>query len=162
VFIAENSTKDVSNLDAIIFDIDGTLSDVSHRRHFVENGNQQWDLFFKAITGDEPIKPIVNLARLLIRSNEQAVLLVTGRPERTRNDSVEWLLKHGLEVEFDSRLFMRKNGDSRADYVVKREILDDVRKAGFEPVLVFDDRQSVVEMWREQGIRVAQVAPGNF
>ena len=75
---------------------------------------------------------------------------------------VEWLLKHGLEVEFDSRLFMRKNGDSRADYVVKREILDDIRKAGFEPVLVFDDRQSVVEMWREQGIRVAQVAPGNF
>ena len=116
----------------------------------------------KATPGDEPIKPLVELARLLIRSNEQAVLLVTGRPERTRNDSVEWLLKYGIEVDFQSRLFMRNNGDDRKDHIVKLEILKYIRNAGFEPVLVFDDRQTVVDMWREQGIRVAQVAPGNF
>jgi len=149
-------------LEAIIFDIDGTLSDVEHRRHFVENGNNQWESFFRAIPEDEPIGPIVELARLLIRSNEKAVLLVTGRPERTRNDSVEWLLKHGLEIDFQSRLFMHKDGDGREDHLVKREMLDDIRKAGFEPVLVFDDRQSVVDMWRSQGIRVAQTAPGDF
>ena len=57
---------------------------------------------------------------------------------------------------------MRKDGDQRADHIVKREILDHIRKAGFEPVLVFDDRQSVVDMWRDQGIRVAQTAPGKF
>ena len=57
---------------------------------------------------------------------------------------------------------MRKDGDQRADHIVKREILAQIRNAGFEPVLVFDDRQSVVDMWRDQGIRVAQTAPGDF
>jgi len=37
-----------------------------------------------------------------------------------------------------------------------------MKNAGFEPTLIFDDRQSVVDMWREQGIRVAQVAPNDF
>jgi len=149
-------------LQAILFDIDGTLSDVSHRRHFIENGNQDWVAFFAAIPEDDPIEPIVELARLLIRSGDKAVLLVTGRPERTRSDSVEWLRRHGVEIDFQSRLLMRKDGDGREDHVVKREMLDEIRNAGFEPVLVFDDRQSVVDMWRSQGIRVAQMATGDF
>ena len=149
-------------MEAVIFDIDGTLADLTHRLHLVGNGKRQWGMFFKGIPDDTPIKPIVDLASALIRSNEKAILFVTGRPERTRMDTVTWLLKHGLEVEFKTCLFMRKDGDGREDHIVKREILNDIRNAGFEPVLVFDDRQSVVDMWRRQGIRVAQTAPGDF
>ena len=151
-----------SQLEAILFDIDGTLSDVTHRLHFIENGKNQWGLFFKEIPNDPPIEPIVGIARTLIRSNDKAVLFASGRPEYTRKDTVAWFLKHQIEVDFETRLFMRKDGDQRADHIVKREILDHIRNAGFEPVLVFDDRQSVVDMWRDQGIRVAQTAPGNF
>jgi len=48
---------------AILFDIDGTLSNVSHRRDFVENGNQDWEVFFVVIPEDEPNEPVVELAR---------------------------------------------------------------------------------------------------
>ena len=149
-------------MEAVIFDIDGTLADLTHRLHLVENRKREWSKFFNGIPDDTPIKPIVDLASALIRSNEKAILFVTGRPERTRMDTVTWLLKHGLEVEFETRLFMRKDGEGREDHIVKRDILNDIRNAGFEPVLVFDDRQSVVDMWRRQGIRVAQTAPGDF
>ena len=33
---------------------------------------------------------------------------------------------------------------------------------GYEVELVFDDRQQVVDMWREKGYRVCQVDVGNF
>jgi len=149
-------------VEAVIFDIDGTLADLTHRLHLVENGKRQWDLFFKRIPNDTPIKPIVDLASTLIRSNEKAILFITGRPERTRIDTVTWLLKQELKVKFETCLFMRKDGDRREDHIVKREILNDIRNAGFEPVLVFDDRQSVVDMWRQQGICVAQTKDRNF
>jgi len=158
---ADKTPKSIS-MEAIIFDIDGTLSDATHRRHLVENGNNQWDAFFKAIPDDPPIVPIVDLARSLIRFGEKAILFATGRPERTRKDTLVWLTGHGLEIDFQSRLFMRNDDDKRPDHIVKRDILDQMREAGFVPILVFDDRQSVVDMWRREGIRVAQTAPGNL
>jgi len=33
---------------------------------------------------------------------------------------------------------------------------------GYTPSVVFDDRDRVVKMWRENGIRCFQVAEGNF
>jgi hypothetical protein len=93
---------------------------------------------------------------------ERSVLFVTGRPEKTRKNTEAWLVNHGIEANFQASLFMRPDGDRRPDPIIKQDILARIRDAQFEPVLVFDDRQSVVDMWREQGIRVAQVAPGNF
>ena len=37
-----------------------------------------------------------------------------------------------------------------------------IRKDGYEPFLVFDDRQRVVDMWRRNGIQCCQVAPGDY
>jgi hypothetical protein len=57
---------------------------------------------------------------------------------------------------------MRGDGDKRPDHIVKKIILSDMRKVGLDPVLVFDDRQSVVDMWRGEGLTCLQVAPGDF
>jgi len=149
-------------LDAIVFDLDGTLADITHRLHFVKNGKKDWDSFFRGIPQDQPIPTIIDLARTLIKTNEKSVLFATGRPERTRSDTEAWLIENGVNAKFETSLFMRRDGDQRPDTVVKRELLTNIRKAGFEPVLIFDDRQSVVDMWRGEGIRVAQVGPGNF
>ena len=150
------------DLDAIVFDLDGTLADIAQRLHFLKTNKKDWDGFFSAIPSDEPIQPLVDLVITLLKVNEKTVLFATSRPERTREDTEAWLLKHGIKADFQSCLFMRPDGDQRPDSIVKREILARMRNAGFEPKLVFDDRQSVVDMWREQGIRVAQVAPGDF
>jgi len=54
---------------------------------------------------------------------------------------------------------MRPNGDTRHDTIVKPELL---AKAGIEPVLVFEDRNSMVEYWRSVGVCCCQVAEGDF
>jgi len=56
---------------------------------------------------------------------------------------------------------MRKAGDNRKDSIVKYEILQELIKEYYIEY-VFDDRDQVVKMWREAGLRCLQVAPGNF
>ena len=148
--------------DAIVFDIDGTLADVTQRLHHINANQKDWSSFFAAIPMDEPIQPLIDLARGLLKVREKPVLFVTGRPELTRDDTERWFKKNGLNTDFKNHLFMRKNDDRRPDHVVKRDLLNEMRNAGFEPTLIFDDRQSVVDMWREEGILVAQIAPNNF
>ena len=57
---------------------------------------------------------------------------------------------------------MRKEGDHRRDSIVKKEIYDTLIKDEFDVEFVLDDRQQVVDMWREIGLKCLQVAEGNF
>jgi hypothetical protein len=57
---------------------------------------------------------------------------------------------------------MRSDNDYRADFIVKEELLAQLRADGYNPVMAFDDRQQVVDMWRENGLICAQVAKGDF
>ena len=75
-------------MEAYIFDSDGTLSDVKHRRHFVENGNNNWDKFFSKISEDAPIVPLVEFVKTLIHVKEKEIIFVTGRPEFTRKETI--------------------------------------------------------------------------
>jgi predicted kinase len=54
---------------------------------------------------------------------------------------------------------MRPFKDYRTDHIVKQEMLDGLRARGFEPFLIFDDRQQVVDMWRRNGLFVLQCDP---
>ena len=59
-------------------------------------------------------------------------------------------------------MLMRRTKDYRSDDIVKKEMLDEMRAIGYNPTLVFDDRDRVVKMWRENGLRCFQVAEGDF
>lgn len=137
-----------------IFDIDGTLADLSHRLHHIQKTPKDWDGFFAEVANDEPIRHVVQLCRRL-----GCVVFASGRPERCRSDTEWWLLTH---LSHDGPLYMRKDGDRRPDDIVKGDILDQIIADGFEPIMAFDDRDRVVAMWRERGIPCAQVAPGDF
>lgn len=71
----------------------------------------------------------------------------------------KWLYDN--QIPYDG-LRMRALGDYRADNIVKKEILDQFLEEGVNPTVVFDDRNQVVEMWRENNIPCIQVAKGNF
>jgi phosphoglycolate phosphatase-like HAD superfamily hydrolase len=49
----------------IIFDLDGTLANIDHRRHLVEGPQKDWDAFFKACDKDIPNTQIVWLFNVL-------------------------------------------------------------------------------------------------
>jgi hypothetical protein len=57
---------------------------------------------------------------------------------------------------------MREAGDHRPDWIVKKEIYNNLISKEFDVKLVFDDRQQVVDMWRSIGLTCFQVAEGNF
>jgi hypothetical protein len=57
---------------------------------------------------------------------------------------------------------MRKHNDFRKDAIVKKEIYEEKIADHHDVLCVFDDRQLVVEMWRELGLTCMQVAPGDF
>lgn len=145
-------------VDAWIFDVDGTLANPVHRKHFIENKPKRWDLWNLNIDKDTVNQEIADFVEVA-RAKGIFVIIATGREEKYRVITRNWLYDHN--IFFDS-LMLRKNGDYRSDDIIKKEMLDRISAAGINPVLVFDDRDRVVKMWRENGIRCFQVAEGDF
>ena len=90
---------------AVIFDIDGVLSDAAGRQHFIEQGNRDWSAFFEACGDDPVIEEIARLLELLDAS--LAVVLLTGRPLRVQPQTLAWLQRYGLRWDL---LVMRERG----------------------------------------------------
>lgn len=161
---------------AIIFDIDGTLANLDHRLRHILNEPKDWDSFYSDMSQDKPIEPVKVVCKSLLDMQYLAdnfghdaycyVVFCTGRPEPYRQKTLSWLEKHllsGTIMQPDIfKLYMRKEGDFRPDAKVKEELLNQIRSDGYEPILAFEDRQRVVDMWRRNGIQCCQVAPGDY
>lgn len=143
-----------------LIDIDGTLANIEHRLHFIQQKPADWPGFFKACPGDTPIEEVIEVCKSLT-SYGNSLIMVTGRSDEVRKETEDWLLKHGVLF---NNLLMRKAGDYREDFIVKCELLDQILKERDLGEIggVFEDRQQVVDMFRARGLRVFQVAPGNF
>lgn len=144
-----------------IFDIDGTLANNSHRTRHLLKTPKDWDAYHAEVEGDTLIEHVASIAQMLYK-NYQQIVFCTGRHDGQREITESWLDRHCLLNHKPERLYMRKEGDHRPDYIIKRELLEQIRADGFEPIMAFDDRNSVVKMWRENGVPCAQVAEGDF
>lgn len=142
----------------VIFDLDGTLFDCEHRRHFIATKPKNYKAFQKAANLDPVILPIANVARSLSASGHR-IVYCTGREDSMRSLTGEMLRIHNLP---SGPVYMRPPHDFRPDFVVKKELLEKIKTDGYDPMLVFDDRKRVVDMWREEGILCAQVAAGDY
>lgn len=133
-----------------IFDMDGTLSDVSHRKHFIEGDKKDWNSFYEAAVNDPPHKAIIELFRSVASSNTFCYVC-TGRPEAYRSLTSDW---HNRYVRWNyAGLLMRKDGDYRPDVEVKKEMLDSLEdQSGYLPVFAVDDRESMVKAWWSWGV----------
>lgn len=118
----------------VIFDLDGTLSDYSHRLDIVDI-----DEFRKAGEFDAPLPSMVTLAYALARHNNIAI--VTARSTASKIPTMKWLNKH---FTLWSWLFMRTGDVTDPNY--KEQVLLDGLK-GENVVLAIDDKKSVCEMY---------------
>ena len=141
----------------IAFDLDGTLADLTHRLHFIEQQPKDWDGFFAACGNDKAIWPIINVL-MAMRIDGHRIEIWSGRSETVRQRTENWLFEYGIHYDL---LRMRKAGDRREDCIVKGEWLDALPR-NERPEVAFDDRQQAVDMWRSRGVICCQVAPGNF
>lgn len=142
----------------VVSDIDGTIADVGHRRRYVATRPRNWAAWNAAMADDTVHEDIKALLAILQEAGCMLVLC-SGRGEETRAVTEQWLRDNGFTWQ---ALYMRAAGDHRPDSVVKVELLNRIRRDYGEPNLWFDDRQSVVDAIRSQGVRVLQVAPGDF
>jgi hypothetical protein len=145
--------------ECYIFDIDGTLANNSHRTHYLQKTPKDWDAYHDLAYLDKPIEHVALTAHYLSRSS--SLVLCSGRHEGQRTLTRNWISKYiGLPEAVP--LYMRTEGDHRPDHIIKLELLAQIRADGFNPIMAFDDRNSVVKMWRDAGIPCAQVAEGDF
>jgi hypothetical protein len=146
----------------VVFDLDGTLALNEHRVHHIRKEPKDYDAFYAACVDDQPCHAVIH-AMLAHVDFGCAVEIWTGRSDQVRAETEEWLYKFVRDYNANPALTrMRKAGDHRPDVVLKREWLNEARAAGRAPDLVYDDRDSVVAMWREEGVPCFQVRPGPF
>ncbi|MGW4734275.1 phosphatase domain-containing protein [Streptomyces shenzhenensis] len=117
-----------------VFDLDNTLADTGHRQRFLQNRPRDWAGFFAAAPQDPPIAEGVALVEESAR--ECDIVYLTGRPERCRRDTLDWLAAQGLP---QGRVFMRTDADRRPARHTKLEILRRLARDHEIRVLVDDD-----------------------
>jgi len=146
-------------MSIVIFDLDGTLANIEHRLHFVQNGNRQWDEFFAACADDKRNEPIIEIWDCMSHMGHE-MWIFSGRSDQVLEETQEWLVNNNI---FADRVFMRKAGDHQPDDKLKQGWLDELTDDERAAILcAFDDRQRIVDMWRRNGITCLQVAEGNF
>ena len=131
----------------VIFDLDGTLVDVTSVRHNVEGKKKDFDKFHKESLSCPPYKKVLSLNKTLQESADICIVILTGREEKYRSLSEQWLEINSISY---SALLMRPNHDFRKNVEVKKEIYDDY-KSNFFPYLAIDDTPELRELWKEVG-----------
>ena len=131
-----------------IFDVDGTLMDINHRRKYVEGEQKDWKKFFELMEFDTIRDDVFHMAHALHKDG-YVIIVCSGRNEKHREITEKQLAFGKLKPQ---ALMMRADDDYRPDYEVKAEMLKTMRDSGFDPKIAVDDRPSVVKMWRDEGL----------
>mgnify|MGYP000294110220 FL=1 len=133
--------------DAIIVDMDGTLS--------LLNGRNPFDA--SKCDRDLPNLPVLDTIHKWQSSVN--IIVVSGRTDDCQPQTEKWLQQY--EVNY-AGLYLRKTGDMRKDAIMKYEIYRQHIEGKYNIKFVLDDRQQVVDMWRGLGLTVFQVDEGDF
>jgi predicted kinase len=149
VYAAAPYIPDFSKPEAFIVDIDGT---VAHNC-----GHRGW-YDYSLVANDTPHDDVIKLVQILAEKHE--IIFCSGREDDCEKETRAWIEQHIPGVSFE--LYMRQAGDKRQDGIVKLELFDWHIRNRFNVLGVFDDRNQVVDAWRSIGLRVYQVAPGEF
>ena len=150
------------NNKIVIFDLDGTIADISVRRHLAtkDDGRMNWTIFQdpKNIDLDVPNQKVVEMLDMIDNTDKYQIWILSGRSDVTKDVTIDWLSKHG--INYDHLIMRDQDNLYMPDNDLKQMWLDDI---GVDNVaMVFDDRQQVVDMWRQNSLTCFQVADGDF
>lgn len=156
---------------ALIIDLDGTCC--------IHNGRNPYET--EKCETDLPNKGVIETVLLYYKQGYK-ILFVSGREDKYREQTENWLKNHVLvehsefvRIEDDGRydidmkmvpinyeLHMRPSGDMRSDVIIKAEIYKAHIEDKYEVLFAIDDRNRIVKLWRDLGILCFQCADGNF
>jgi len=142
---------------AVVFDIDGVLSDAAGRQHFIERGRRDWAAFFEACGDDPVIEEIERLLELL--DPALSVVLLTGRPLRVRPQTLAWLERYRLRWDL---LIMRDAGDYSFVTAFKHGVVADLRAYGLDLRLALEDDPANHAMFVAEGVPCVYIHSGYY
>jgi beta-phosphoglucomutase-like phosphatase (HAD superfamily) len=146
---------------AVIFDMDGTLADVSSIRHHLTKFDEtkrtvvkHFNRFHAESVSVPPHNHVANAAHIAHMLGHK-ILIVTARKHMWRHHTAWWLAMHNIPSDM---LMMRGNEDNRKDYEVKKDMLETIRQA-YNVIHAWDDNPNIIKLWTEEGIPTT-VVPG--
>lgn len=139
----------------VIVDLDGTLSDGTHRLHLLPTKDlhltESWSEFNRAAQNDAPIQDTIDIVNALWKAG-MGVVILTGRSDEVKTETILWLDRHKVKYDW---LIMRRAEDNRKDTVIKEEVLLAI---GLQHITcAFDDSPNVIRHFRSLGITTYQV-----
>lgn len=134
-------------LTAIMVDIDGTLA------HMRDRSPYEWHR-----VGEDKVDPVISHI-LDCYEGMNKIILLSGRDSVCRPETEDWLKDNAIPYDL---LVMRKENDNRKDSIIKWELFQEHIEPNYNVLFVLDDRNQVVKMWREKGLKCLQVADGDF
>ncbi len=145
--------QDKSLPHAIICDLDGTVALKGDR-----------DIFdYTKVDQDIPNKLVIKVVENYLSYGQgNKVIFLSGREDNCFEKTKIWIKDNIQLMDIESLLLMRKTGDTRKDCIVKKEIFDKYIKDKYYIEFILDDRNQVVDMWRNMGLICLQVANGDF
>ena len=142
---------------AIVFDMDGVLSDAAGRQHYLDRPFRDWEAFFAACGDDDLIDEVARLLDVL--DSGLRIVLLTARPIRVQAQTLGWLQRYDLRWDL---LVMRDYGDYEASRDFKRRSVEELRTHGFDLRLAFEDDRRNVDMFHGEGIPCVYIHSGYY
>jgi predicted kinase len=158
-FVREKLNATINKPTSIMVDLDGTLCNLNHRLHFVRGeGKKDWKSFFESMTEDSIYEDVADILMNEYHCGTE-IVLCSGRPEDYRGHTEDWLVKHRIPYD---RLVMRPVNNYKSDDITKAMLYRYEIEPRHKVKYVLDDRNQVVNKWREIGLSCFQVRPGDF
>lgn len=133
---------------AIIFDLDGTLTNYDHRAEHLMPPNRDMMTFFSKMEDDTVVGWCLDMLLRWQRAG-MTIILLTGRPDSFRPHTERWLQKHNISYDL---LLMRRADDFRPGAVVKEEIFRQEILGKYHVQTAIDDNPRIIKMWRKFNI----------
>lgn len=130
--------RDESLPEGVIFDIDGTIAQISNRDPYDYDKVDLDDVNHFVVEHIE-----------FHRSKGRKIILLSGRDSVSRKLTEQWLEFYGIHYDV---LIMREKDDPGRDAIVKKNLYLDYVKDKYSIVCVYDDRIQVLEAWQELGL----------
>tara|TARA_R110002020_G_scaffold205738_2_gene410395 strand:+ start:173 stop:736 length:564 start_codon:yes stop_codon:yes gene_type:complete len=171
--VSVNTYQDINFLAKrdIIFDVDGTLMNISERLTETnkrydkkDQRDKWWDMFLnnKVMKDNDTCNIDVVLMLHCLMDKGNRIIITSARNIKHKATTIWQLENHcGLTPDL-YKIYLRKDNDMRPDSIVKKELLEQIKTDGYDPTIAFDDRDQVVKMWRELGLICYQVREGSF
>lgn len=140
----------------ILVDIDHVISDAFWRDDLIKRSrdNNDWEEYHSRGKEDKPLEDMVTLVNHIARYNTNIeVWAISARPDKWRKQTLDWFLKHDIMLDV---ILMRPEEafkpapQIKMDLCINEGILDRV-------LCIFDDREDVIQAFREAGVTAFQV-----